>query len=80
MHRYIDRPRQRQAEAEICMHRLMGETGTDSKMHQQLSADRELQRLLAADRDSHREAGSCIQREILTETDRNRCRGRDTYS
>ena len=37
-----------------------GETGTDSK-RQQLSADRELQRLLAAYRDSHREAGSCIQ-------------------
>ena len=40
-----------------------GETGTDSKRQQQLSAYRELQRLLAADRDSHREAGSCIQRE-----------------
>ena len=61
MHRYIDRHRQRQAEAEICMHRLMGETGTDSQLHQQLSADRDLQRLLAAYRDSHREAGSCIQ-------------------
>ena len=43
------------------MHTVMGETGRDSKRHQQLSADRELQRLLAADRDSHREAGSCIQ-------------------
>ena len=62
------------------MHRLMGETGTDSQMHQQLYADRELQRLLAADRDSHREAGSCIQRERLTETGRNRYRGRYTYS
>ena len=40
-----------------------GETGTDSKRHQQLSVDIELQRLLAAERDSHREAGSCIQRE-----------------
>ena len=39
------------------------ETGTDSKRQQQLSAYRELQRLLAADRDSHREAGSCRQRE-----------------
>ena len=40
-----------------------GETGTDSKRQHQLSVDRELQRLLAAYRDSHREAGSCIQRE-----------------
>ena len=44
-----------------------GETGTYSKRHQQLSADIELQRLLAADRDSHREACSCIQRERLRE-------------
>ena len=32
-------------------------------MHHQLSADRELQMLLLADRDSGREAVSCIQRE-----------------
>ena len=57
-----------------------GERCTDSNRQQQLAADRELQRMLAADRYSHRETGSCIQREILTETDRNRCRGRDTYS
>ena len=57
-----------------------GETGTASKRHQQLSAHRELQRLIAAYRDSHREAGSCIQRERLTETCRNSYRDRDTDS
>ena len=57
-----------------------GETGTDSKRQHQLSVDRELQRLLAAYRDSHREAGSCIQRERLTETCRNRYRDRGTDS
>ena len=57
-----------------------GETGTDSKRHQQLSVDRELQRLLAAYIDSHREAGICIERERLTETCRNSYRDRDTYS
>ena len=40
-----------------------GERGTDSNRQQQLSADRELQRMLAAYRYSHREAGSCMQRE-----------------
>ena len=57
-----------------------GETGTDSKRHHQLSADRELQRLIAAERDSHREAGSCIERQRLTETCRKSYRDRDTYS
>ena len=55
-----------------------GETGTDSKRHQQLSVDRELQRLFAAARDSNREAGSCIEIERLTETCRNRSRDIDT--
>ena len=61
-----------------------GETGTDSKRHQHLSAHRELQRLIAAYRDSHREACSCIQRERLrerdAETDRKRDRQLDTES
>ena len=57
-----------------------GETGTDSKRHQQLSVDRELQRLLAAERDSNREAGSCIQRERLTETCRKIYTDRDTHT
>ena len=65
---YIDRPRQSQAEAEICMHRLMGERGTESKMQQQLSADRELQRLFAADRESQR--GRQLQTERETDRDR----------
>ena len=57
-----------------------GETGTDSSRQQQLSADRELHRLPAADRDSQRERQAAAERERLTETGRNRYRGRDTYS
>ena len=62
------------------MHTVMGETGRYSKRHQQLSADIELQRLLAADRDSHREAGSCIQRERETERDMQKQIDRETES
>ena len=55
-----------------------GETGADSKRHQQLSADIELQRMLAAYRDSPREACSCIERE--TERDMQKQIDRETDS
>ena len=57
-----------------------GETGTDSKRHQQLSAHRELQRLIAADRESQRGRQLHTERERLPETCRKRYRDRDTHT
>ena len=45
------------------MHTLMGETGTDSSRQQQLAANIELHRLLAAYRDSQRERHAAADRE-----------------
>ena len=85
MQRAIDRQCHTCPDRVRLLHSYTGQTGRHKQQHADADADRDLQRLTEADRDSQRNAGICIEmhrllgrhRERETEADRDRERERD---